>query len=39
MTKKQAIIISILLFLILAILMALEVTHPTGGAAFLKALF
>lgn len=39
MTKKTALIISGILFVVLVGLLALEVLHPTGGAAFLGSLF
>lgn len=39
MTKKLAIIISAVLFVILVVLLACEVMNPAGGAALLGGLF
>ena len=38
MSKKLSIIISVVLFVALAALMACEVTHPTGGPAMIRGL-
>ena len=38
MSKKVSIIISVVLFVVLAALMYCEVTHPTGGAAMIRSL-
>ena len=38
MSKKIAIVISVILFLALAALMACEMSHPAGGAAMLTAM-
>lgn len=38
MSKKLSIIISVVWFIALVALMACEVTHPTGGAAMIRAL-
>lgn len=38
MSKKIAIVISVILFLALAALMACEMSHPAGGAAMLNAM-
>ncbi len=38
MSKKTAIVISVILFLALAALMACEMSHPTGGAAMLNSM-
>lgn len=35
MSKKVSIIVSVVLFVVLAALMYCEVTHPAGGAAML----
>lgn len=35
MSKKLSVILSVIFFIVLAVLMVLEATHPTGGAAFL----
>lgn len=38
MSKKVSIILSVVLFIALAALMAVEVTHPAGGPAMLAGL-
>lgn len=38
MSKKVSIIVSAVLFVVLVALMACEMTHPTGGAAMIRAL-
>ena len=38
MSKKSAIIISVILFVLLAALMACEVTHPAGGAEMIRTI-
>ena len=38
MTKKTSILVSALLIVVLAALMALEVAHPEGGAALIQGL-
>ncbi len=35
MSKKLSVTLSVIFFIVLAVLMVLEATHPTGGAAFL----
>lgn len=35
MSKKLSVTLSVIFFIVLAVLMFLEATHPTGGAAFL----
>lgn len=35
MSKKLSVTLSVIFFIVLAVLMVLETTHPTGGAAFL----
>lgn len=39
MTKKTAIILSIILFVLLAVLLVCEIKNPAGGTAFLNSLF
>ena len=38
MSKKTSLFVSVLLVAILAVLMALEVAHPEGGAALIQSL-
>ena len=35
MSKKLSVTLSVIFFIVLAVIMVLEATHPTGGAAFL----
>ena len=39
MTKKTAIILSIIMFAVLIGLLVCEIKNPAGGAAFLNSLF
>lgn len=39
MSKKASIIISIVLFVVLAVLMVCEVKNPAGGQAFIRSIF
>ena len=38
MSKKSGVIISVILFVLLAALMACEVTHPAGGAEMIRTI-
>lgn len=38
MSKKLSIIVSVILVIVLAALMACEVTHPAGGAAMIRSI-